>query len=239
MQVDNIVSSFLKGLSLMQKKASFLSISSVFPNLIRALIILDSQSTYRTGSHSSTNQHGGGQFSTSQQGGRGTSQYGGHRTGTSFNTQTSGGQFSSGGSHGQSLTTWQTLTAKEQEMIRQNLGAISHTSQAGYSQGSYEDTRSYWETLSESERQTIIRNLARNHDYDDLSTEEQENIRRILISAIQRGQSGVRGPGVTVVRNRTSNTVFDENHNVVSHSESSTEYSLGHEGEAGSSFNNR
>lgn len=124
-------------------------------------------------------------------------------------------------------------------MIRQNLASIAHTSQAGYSRGSFEDTRSYWETLSENERQAIITNIARNYDYDDLTTEEQENIRRILIKAIQRGQSGVRGPVVTVVRNRTSNTVFDENHNVVSHSESSTEYSVGHEGEAGSSFNNR
>lgn len=136
------------------------------------------------------------------------------------------------------MTTWQSLTAKEQEMIRQNLAAISQASQAGR-QGSYEDTQSHWETLSESERQVIITNLARNYDYDDLSTEEQENIRKILIAAIQRGQTGVRGPVVTVVRNRTSNTVFDENHNVVSHSESSTEYSLGHEGEAGSSFNKR
>lgn len=124
-------------------------------------------------------------------------------------------------------------------MITKNLADIHHTTQTGYSQGSYEDSRSFWEMLSESERQAIIRNLGLYNNYDSISTEEKENIRRILIRANQRNQSGARGSVVTVVRNRTSNTVFDENHNVISHSESSTEYSLGHEGEAGSSFNNR
>lgn len=142
----------------------------------------------------------------------------------------------------QSITTWQSLTRGEQEKIRRNLATIPHAAQSGYSQGSYGDTQTYWETLSESDRQLIITNLIRNSDNDDLSTEEQQNIRKILIAAITRYQRqyGVREPEImTVVRNRTSNTVYDENHNIISHSESSTEYSLGHDGEAGSSFNNR
>lgn len=215
----------------MEKEISFFVLFPLLPYLIRISII-----SQGTESHISTSQQGGSQFSTSQQGGYTRNQYGGSQTGGSFNTQTSGGQFSNGGSNSQSLTTWQSLTTKEQEMIRRNLAAVS---QSGQNQGSYENTRSHWETLLESERQIIIRNLARNHGYDDLSTEEQDNIRKLLIAAIQRGQGNVGGKVVTTVRNKTSNTVFDENHNVVSHSESSTEYSLGHEGEDGSSFNKR
>lgn len=124
-------------------------------------------------------------------------------------------------------------------MVRKILATLSHTSQSGYNQGSYENSRSVWDNLSEHQRQIIIRNLARNYNSNDLSSEEQQNIRKILYTVVQGSRTNIGGPVVTVVKNRTSNTVYDENHNVVSHSESSTEYSLGHEGEAGSSYNNR
>ncbi|CAH2073081.1 unnamed protein product, partial [Iphiclides podalirius] len=50
--------------------------------------------------------------------------------------------------------------------------------------------------------------------------------------------AGAYGQGGQVVRVRNKTILYDENHNVISQTETSTEYgSLGHEGEAGSSFN--
>lgn len=50
--------------------------------------------------------------------------------------------------------------------------------------------------------------------------------------------AGIHDQSGQVVRVRNKTIVFDENHNIISQTETSTEYgSLGHEGEAGSSFN--
>ncbi|XP_013178995.1 PREDICTED: keratin, type I cytoskeletal 9-like, partial [Papilio xuthus] len=54
--------------------------------------------------------------------------------------------------------------------------------------------------------------------------------------AVESG--GVYGQDGQVVRVRNKTIVYDQNHNIISQTETSTEYgSLGHEGEAGSSFN--
>ncbi|CAG5051038.1 unnamed protein product [Parnassius apollo] len=50
--------------------------------------------------------------------------------------------------------------------------------------------------------------------------------------------AGAYGQGGQIVRVRNKTILYDENHNIISQSETSTEYgALGHEGEAGSSFN--
>lgn len=53
------------------------------------------------------------------------------------------------------------------------------------------------------------------------------------------GQGGQMVPGGQVVRVQNRTIVYDQNHNIVSQTETSTEYGsiLGHEGEEGSSFN--
>lgn len=94
---------------------------------------------------------------------------------------------------------------------------------------------------------------------DELTVEEQEQIRRNLAAAARNPQYGTgqgvytnqgqvhRGQGTygqglsgggSVVRVKNRTIVYDEHGNVITKTETSTEYgSLGHEGEAGSSFN--
>lgn len=96
---------------------------------------------------------------------------------------------------------------------------------------------------------------------EGLSAEEQEQIRKNLAAAAQgavnQGSSGSfqgshsHGSGWSsqagsaqggfgqgqVVRVKNKTIIYDENHNIISETESSTEYgNLGHEGEPGSSF---
>lgn len=89
-----------------------------------------------------------------------------------------------------------------------------------------------------------------------LTAEEQEQFRKNLqnTAAVQRqgnyqgsysqgdntqgGSRGGYGRGGEIVRMKNRTIIYDENHNIVSQTETSTEYgSLGHEGEEGSSFN--
>lgn len=85
-----------------------------------------------------------------------------------------------------------------------------------------------------------------------LTAEEQEQIRRNIQNAaggqgqsgygqggyIQGGSQGGLGQGGEIIRMKNRTIVYDANHNIISQTETSTEYgSLGHEGEDGSSFN--
>jgi hypothetical protein len=74
---------------------------------------------------------------------------------------------------------------------------------------------------------------------EGLTVEEQEEIRKKLAAAAMspgfQGQGFVNGGQVVRQKNRT--IVYDNNGNIISQTETSTEYgSLGREGEAGSSF---
>lgn len=73
-----------------------------------------------------------------------------------------------------------------------------------------------------------------------MTAEEREEIQRKLAAALASGTVDKLdfGQGAQVVRVRNKTIVYDANHNIISEIETSTEYgNLGHEGEAGSSFN--
>lgn len=77
--------------------------------------------------------------------------------------------------------------------------------------------------------------------YDEnLTAEEQEQIRRNL-AAIAQSNKGLNRGGYgqgSVIKFRNKTIIYDQNHKIISETETSTEYdNLGHEGEPGSSFN--
>ncbi|KAI5641647.1 integrin alpha domain-containing protein [Phthorimaea operculella] len=190
--------------------------------------------------------------SSAQGGGR----YQGGRTSTSQSGSTyqaGGGRYNQGGSSSSnsfqsSWSSWGDLTADEQEIIRQNL-ASAYQSQFGAARGhsGFEETRVYWESLTQQDREAIRRNLEgaiHRESNEGFTAEEVENIKRILMASLVRNQAagiahGGYGNGGEIIRVRNKTILYDENHNIISQSESSTEYNnlLGHEGEAGSSFN--
>ncbi|CAH2086025.1 unnamed protein product [Euphydryas editha] len=214
-----------------------------------------------------TNQAGGNQFSTSQSSSAGSSgqfsttfvnggqsgsshvsggqtsggQYGTHVSGGQYsNGQVSGGQFGSGqvsggqygsgqigGSQGTGGTyfynrTWsggssgEGLTAEEQEAIRKNLAAYATQGGRGFSQsgqGNYYQGQGHVQGSQGYGGQTVY---------------------------VQGGQGGFEGVGQDgrIVRFKNRTIIYDANHNIISQTETSTEYgSLGQGGEAGSSFN--
>ncbi|KAJ2953032.1 hypothetical protein O0L34_g7421 [Tuta absoluta] len=189
------------------------------------------------------NQASGGNYQQGSWSSSSTSAQGGHTTSHTGSTyQPGGGRYNQGGTSSSntfhsSWSAWTDLTADEQEIIRQNL-ASAYLSQFGKSdhQTGYEETREIWNSLTQQERETIRRNLEgaiHRESNEGFTSEEMENIQRLLFATLARRQDH----NIIKVRNRT--IVYDENHNIISQSESSTEYNnlLGHEGEAGSSFN--
>ncbi|XP_026747771.1 integrin alpha-PS2 isoform X3 [Trichoplusia ni] len=160
---------------------------------------------------------GAGQYGTSQGSG-------GYQAGSSSSTHFSGSSSGSQGAGGQYHAQGST-----------HYGG----SQAGQAAGAG-NTYSYNKTWS-------------NSFGEGLSAEEQEQIRRNLAAAVAQGgyshgnQEGVHGTYSQsgygqgqgqVVRVKNKTIVYDSNHNIISETETSTEYgSLGHEGEPGSSFN--
>ncbi|XP_049867403.1 integrin alpha pat-2 isoform X2 [Pectinophora gossypiella] len=201
---------------------------------------------YQGGRQQGGAYQGGAYQGGAYQGGRYQGSQTGHYGGGSYG----GGQYGGSSSHSYNKTwsAWGDLTASEQDIIRQNMAAVGQThSTQGYTQGSYEESRNYWEHLTEEEREIIRRNLAtavHRETSEDFTAEEQENIRKVLIASLQRNQGqgvyqGGYGNGGQIVRVKNKTIIYDENHNIISQTESSTEYGdvLGHEGEAGSSFN--
>ncbi|CAK1545070.1 unnamed protein product [Leptosia nina] len=178
------------------------------------------QSGGQSGGQFSTNYASGGQVSTGQSQGSGGQVSGGQHSNHAAGGQ-SGSQYGQGGTYTYNRT-WgeENLTAEEREAIRKNLEAISRTpsqSGRGYSGGSYEG-RVYGQGQGQA-------------------SQGQGYGQRVYITGGQPFEAGYDNDGRIVrVKNRT--IIYDSNHNIVSQTETSTEYgSLGHEGEAGSSFN--
>ncbi|XP_050678590.1 integrin alpha-8 isoform X2 [Leptidea sinapis] len=204
-----------------------------------------------------TSQSGGGQYS--QSGGRqysrsGSGQYGQSGTHTSSQSGSGTGQIGQGGAYSYNRT-WSSeegLTAEEKEAIRKNLEVIARNPNQGgrVSQGSYGQTNNQGQTVY---RQGIYGQSQ--GGYGQRGSGQGQG-------SYSRGQGGYQtqesqtryGQGVynqggqvfeggydqdgRIVRVKNRTIIYDGNHNVVSETESSTEYgSLGHEGDAGSSFN--
>lgn len=161
--------------------------------------------------HTSGGQYSGGQTAGGQFSQSSGGQYGGdHSAGGQF-SQTSGGQYSGG---------------QEQQ-----------SGQHQFSQGGQNGGTTYTYKWTNGQGLTV---------------EEQEKIKKSLEAFAQgNGQGGFTQGGFTqgadgqiyvdggrVVRIRNITTVYDANNNTIFQTETSTEYGkLGHEGEAGSSFN--
>ncbi|KAL0842461.1 hypothetical protein ABMA28_014558 [Loxostege sticticalis] len=161
------------------------------------------------------------------------------------NQQTDGNQFS-GGQFGTGQGNFQVNGGGQVSSTQYGTsqGGQYGTSQAGGSQNNRGSSSTYNKSWSSDSYGA------------GLTVEEQEQIRRNLAAAarnphygtgqgVYTGQGqGFRGQGAygqgsgTVVRVKNRTIEYDEHGNVIAQSESSTEYgSLGHEGEAGSSFN--
>lgn len=180
-----------------------------------------------SGGQSSSGQFGAGQGQSSGSYRGGGQVYGGH------GSSSQGGQFGThqGGQYGTS----------QGSHFQTSQGGQFSTSQGGQSGGQFNNRgQTYNKSWSDSYN-------------EGLTVEEQEQIRRKLTAAATNPQYGSQGvhtsqgvygqgqgasEGGQVIRraNRTRTVYYDANGNVVY--ETSTEYgSLGHEGEAGSSFN--
>ncbi|XP_072944283.1 integrin alpha-PS2 isoform X2 [Epargyreus clarus] len=200
----------------------------------------------QTGSGQVTTQHGGGYVSGGQYG-----QSGGQGTSYSYNkTWTSSGEG---------------LTAEEQEAIRRKLATMaqnpnyqgsgnrniqggqtvqgSHTfSQGGqvtYGQGGQSTYGQSGQGYQGGQVQTTYVQGGQGSQYGQ-SGQGMYNQGTHYTQGAQGGfvQGGVQGQGNKIVRVKNRTIIYDENHNIISQTESSTEYgALGHEGEAGSSYN--
>nr|AON96596.1 integrin alpha-PS2 [Bicyclus anynana] len=179
--------------------------------------------------------------------------------------QVSGGQYGSGQSGGQGGTysynrTWSSesgggLTEAEREAIRRNLqtmakpnyqGSGRDLNQGGYNQGRVTYTQGRQNSYGQGSQ--VQGSYGQEQSQGSYNAQGGYNQGRYYQGNAQSGQGYVQGQGIAVagevgkdgrivrVKNRT--IVYDENHNIISQTETSTEYgSLGHEGEAGSSFN--
>ncbi|CAH2990437.1 unnamed protein product [Chilo suppressalis] len=175
-----------------------------------------------TGGQFGTNQGGRAFGSTSQSssGHYGTSQSGGSYGTNQINRQHYGGSQSSGGRYGTSQTSGGQYGTNQGGYVGQASGG-----QYGTNQASGGGTVTYKKNWSDSYG-------------EGFTVEEQEQIRRALASAAKNPSGEIVLDSGKVVRLRNITTYLDGNGNVISRTETSTEYgTLGREGEAGSSFN--
>ncbi|XP_037295452.1 integrin alpha-PS2-like isoform X3 [Manduca sexta] len=205
-----------------------------------------SGSSGQTGTQFTTSQSSGGQFSGSQSG---LSNQG------SFSGQS--GQGAQSGITYVYNKTWSSssgegLTAEEQEQIKKNLAAMAQggvntgfTGQGTYVQGGSQG--SYVHGSTQGSQGGYVQGSTQGSQ----GTYVQGGSQGTFIQGgsqggyVQGGSQGfvhgagqggyVNGGRIVKVKNRT--IVYDQNHNIISQTETSTEYGkLGHEGEPGSSF---
>ncbi|XP_032514077.2 integrin alpha-PS2 isoform X2 [Danaus plexippus] len=175
--------------------------------------------TYGTQLNKNNDQISGGQYYGGQMGG------GGQGSGSSYSYNRT---WSSGSNEG--------LSAEEQEAIRKRLQAMAQPNYQGsgreYNEGgqnTYSQSSSHGSAYGQNGYSQGGQYYGReqNHGGQSFNIQGGQGV-----GSAEYGQDG------RIVRIRNKTVVFDSNHNVISESETSTEYgSLGHEGEAGSSFN--
>ncbi|CAH4037108.1 unnamed protein product [Pieris brassicae] len=181
-----------------------------------------SQSGVQNGGQYQGGRVSGGQYSTSH-----TS---GGQSGSQFSTNhATGGQVSGQGHTYNRTWTEENLSEEEKEAIRKNLEAISRTpgqTGRGHNEGAvYLGEGRY----RDSSGQIFI--------YGEGESQGQNGYERRVYISGQPFEAGYDNDG-RIVRVKNKTIIYDSNHNIVSQTETSTEYgSLGHEGEAGSSFN--
>ncbi|XP_039747340.1 integrin alpha-PS2 isoform X2 [Pararge aegeria] len=204
---------------------------------------------------SSGGQVSGGQYGTGQvSGGQyGTGQVGGAGQGGTYSYNRTWSSGSSG----------EGLTEAEREAIRKNLQTIAkpnyqgtgrNINQGSYSQGHVTYTQGGQSGYGQGGQ--VQGSISQNGQNQGSYSQGQEgynaqntyNQGGYYQGNAQSGQGYAQGQGVVgagefgkdgrVVRVKNRTILYDENHNIISQTETSTEYgSLGHEGEAGSSFN--
>ncbi|CAH0722037.1 unnamed protein product, partial [Brenthis ino] len=219
-------------------------------------------------SQSSGGQVAGGQYNTNQASGGQVSngQYGTHVSGGGYGSQVSGGQYGTGQvADGQGSgtvytynRTWSSgeegLTVEQQEAIRRNLAALASSNQGsnrGFAQGSTQGGQvtftqngqsSYGQSGHAQGSQSGYGQSGQGYSQSGyqgqghVQTGQGYGGQTVIVQGGVGGFEGNQDGRIVRVKNRT--IVYDSNHNIISQTETSTEYgSLGHEGEAGSSFN--
>lgn len=203
-----------------------------------------SGSSHAAGGQVSGGQYGthvsGGQFSGGQVSG---GQYGhGQVSGTQYGSgQVSEGQYGSGQIGGPSGTyfynrTWSSgstgegLTAEEREAIRKNLEAAAKQGGRGFTQS--QGGQSGYTQSGQAQGVYGQGNYYQGQDHAQGSQGYGGQTVYGLGGFDNVGQDG------RIVRVKNKTIIYDANHNIISQTETSTEYgSLGQGGEAGSSFN--
>ncbi|XP_022819593.1 integrin alpha-PS2 isoform X2 [Spodoptera litura] len=204
------------------------------------------QSSHSSGSSSSSSTHfssstssqSGGQFVSGQ---AGSGQFSGSQSGSGqfSGTQSGNGQFVGGHSGNGQFVTSQTVSG--------NHGA---NGQFSGNQGSFANQGGHFGGQNHGQQGTFTYNQTWSsfEDSEDLTAEQKEEIRKKLAAALasgagqaswssQNGAFGGLGQG-SIVKVKNKTIIYDANHNIISEIETSTEFAnLGHEGEAGSSFN--
>ncbi|KAH9629247.1 hypothetical protein HF086_008329 [Spodoptera exigua] len=196
------------------------------------------QSSHSSGSSSSSSTHFSG--SSSQNGGQfisgqtGSGQFSGSQSGNGQYTGTQSG-------NGQFVTS-QTVNGQ----YSGNQGVAN--GQFSGSQGSFANQGGHFGGQGHQGTFTYNQTWSSFEDSEDLTAEQKEEIRKKLAAALapgagqgswstQNGAFGSLGQG-SIVKVKNKTIIYDANHNIISEIETSTEYgNLGHEGEAGSSFN--
>ncbi|KAL4720669.1 hypothetical protein ACJJTC_001818 [Scirpophaga incertulas] len=174
------------------------------------------------GSQSQSGYYGQSGGSHTQSGYYGQS--GGSQSQSGYYGQSSGSQSHSSGHYGQSTGSQAQGSTNYGEQYGHGGGYGAGQTNVGSAQGSYQQR---WSDT-----------------YDErLTAEQQDQIRRQLAAAARNPSPGYQGQdfrnGAQVIRQKNRTIFYDEHGRVISQTETSTEYgALGHEGEAGSSFNN-
>ncbi|KPJ04982.1 Integrin alpha-PS2 [Papilio xuthus] len=206
--------------------------------------------------HVASGGYGGGQTSGTQYGsGQGGRQFSAGAAGNNGGTYFYNKTWTSGNDFGEDLT------AEQQEQIRKALLAASTNpnyqgsverkfTEGSYSQGgSVEGQSSYGQggRINYGQGQGSYVQGGQVQQQGGFEGNQQSGYGNgyAVHGFVQGGQGqgavesgGVYGQDGQVVRVRNKTIVYDQNHNIISQTETSTEYgSLGHEGEAGSSFN--
>ncbi|XP_013180583.1 PREDICTED: integrin alpha-PS2-like isoform X2 [Papilio xuthus] len=206
--------------------------------------------------HVASGGYGGGQTSGTQYGsGQGGRQFSAGAAGNNGGTYFYNKTWTSGNDFGEDLT------AEQQEQIRKALLAASTNpnyqgsverkfTEGSYSQGgSVEGQSSYGQggRINYGQGQGSYVQGGQVQQQGGFEGNQQSGYGNgyAVHGFVQGGQGqgavesgGVYGQDGQVVRVRNKTIVYDQNHNIISQTETSTEYgSLGHDGEAGSSFN--
>lgn len=210
-------------------------------------------------SHSSEGQVSSGQYGTHVGGGSyGGQVVGGQGSGSQVTGgQISGGQYGTGQINSGQGTytynrTWSSsgegLTAEEQEAIRKNLAAMAASNQGtnrGFNQASSQGGHVTFTESGSGSQSGYGKNGYSQGGYQGQGYTQGQGYQSqgqnyggqtVYVQGGVGGFEGNQDGRIVRVKNRT--IIYDSNHNIISQSETSTEYgSLGHEGEAGSSFN--